>query len=88
MTNILYIIIIISFFVIYVVFIYIFSLISIFLVIIINVIDGAMTTTDRFEKVPLVTPNGDILVKELTFEVPFRTSASLLFSVVIYLYSR
>lgn len=23
----------------------------------------------RFEKVPLVTPNGDILVKELTFEV-------------------
>ena len=23
----------------------------------------------RFEKVPLVTPNGDVLVKELSFEV-------------------
>lgn len=25
----------------------------------------------RFEKVPLVTPNGDVLVKELNFEVCF-----------------
>lgn len=25
----------------------------------------------RFEKVPLVTPNGDVLVKELTFEVRY-----------------
>lgn len=23
----------------------------------------------RFDKVPLVTPNGDVLIKELTFEV-------------------
>ncbi len=23
----------------------------------------------RFEKVPLITPNGDVLVKELNFEV-------------------
>ncbi|XP_054727793.1 ATP-binding cassette sub-family D member 3 [Anastrepha obliqua] len=33
---------------------------------------GIMTFVDniiRFEKVPLVTPNGDVLVKELTFEV-------------------
>ncbi|XP_036319476.1 ATP-binding cassette sub-family D member 3 [Rhagoletis pomonella] len=33
---------------------------------------GVMTFVDniiRFEKVPLVTPNGDLLVKELTFEV-------------------
>ena len=27
----------------------------------------------RFDKVPLVTPNGDVLVKELNFEV--RTSS-------------
>ncbi len=28
----------------------------------------------RFERVPLVTPNGDILVKELTFEVKSGTN--------------
>lgn len=28
----------------------------------------------RFEKVPLVTPNGDILVKELSFEVKSGTN--------------
>ena len=33
---------------------------------------GKMVFVDnliKFERVPLVTPNGDILVKELTFEV-------------------
>lgn len=28
----------------------------------------------KFEKVPLVTPNGDILIPELTFEVGFTLS--------------
>ena len=28
-----------------------------------------MMTSRRFDKVPLVTPNGDVLVKELSFEV-------------------
>lgn len=34
--------------------------------------DGKLVAKDnviRFEQVPLVTPNGDVLVKELTFEV-------------------
>ena len=34
--------------------------------------DGKILARDnviRFEKVPLVTPNGDVLIKELTFEV-------------------
>lgn len=33
---------------------------------------GVMTFVDniiKFENVPLVTPNGDVLVKDLTFEV-------------------
>lgn len=25
----------------------------------------------RFDKVPLITPNGDVLIKELTFEVRY-----------------
>lgn len=32
----------------------------------------------RFDKVPLVTPNGDILVKELSFEVKYDLNTMLL----------
>lgn len=34
----------------------------------------------KFEKVPLVTPNGDVLVKELSFEVRYVVAFSALSS--------
>lgn len=34
----------------------------------------------RFDKVPLITPNGDVLIKELTFEV---RSITLLITIII-----